>query len=999
MADTDKNNLYTSGDPMPNSLDYLSSYTYNITFSALPNSFHQSGILPLGVSKGTKKVIIAQTGVTTKFNIDNLDIQTVVDTYGLGTPDNSKGYSTKIAFTITEPIGASFFTLIQIAFNKLRLMDQESKFDVDKLYKNDKGKSKGPLDLPYLIEVDLVGYRDWSTDEKELVDTDGMPSQDYEILGSWAWPFWLTNFDFNPTTDGTEYNLAGVSFTEIGAKLPDYTKRAVEDMTITIEADPKQSATLTTERLLEKFAEMLTQKGIELDSPSGSKLSGFHSIAIGLGTQYGIKDKVPLEPADFKIDPKFHINGNKETDPVKDPSTIEGVEKLQVEHNIKKGTSIEQAIEDIMKKSAYFVDYVTDIKAIASEDNIIATKECNDAIWAPVIRSSVIKKPQADSLPTGTPAFNVSYILDLQLQAGATCNPENFSNDEKDKKKKAIDKWNIVKQYDYMFTGLNDQVLDVDLSFPTGQVFIFPAYGGIQPTYQDSKARQVDAKSLEKAREKTTTRLLQQAKAGKASTETLLNHFKELGSDLKSTVSSLGKNTRDAIKGVAEIQATASGVAGGIPGTTLSRRLPSSPIAIFNKIESVAKGTQVVDGLFADIQDFQSVLEDTAGDLAGGLNIAAGQIAQIITGASSPFEFTSGLADRLTSLSSGIDGLVDNVNQVIAGTGLSLSPDDIPGLGEAQTLIDEIAQFATAPPGFSGAPAINKNSFTFEMLEASSAPEHELTYLEEMDFSGVDPDAFDFSYTQVDGAPVGEDPNSNDVTPKQHYASTMLSYKKEGIPYLVQMELTVKGDPYWFGREDYSKNENSTPSILVTPEDKTAPNTWKEEYTTDRESKTSAPYGNGSVFTAFRYVFPKEYEHYADDFEQHTGIVDIKQIDPSYSGYYMITEVTHKFSGGQFRQLLKCIKNQKEPNHPVYADDDNESEDAAQDTGLEAPAEGSAPTLLDPRQALSNRLEQQFDGLGNPIGIQPGTEVSGTDQALSNGENIVGSLISGGRFR
>jgi hypothetical protein len=289
------------------------------------------------------------------------------------------------------------------------------------------------------------------------------------------------------------------------------------------------------------------------------------------------------------------------------------------------------------------------------------------------------------------------------------------------------------------------------------------------------------------------------------------------------------------------------------------------------------------------------------------------------------------------------------------------------------------------------------------MIEASSAPEHELTYLEELDFSGVDPEAFDFSWTQVDGAPVVEKTDSNDETPKQHFASAMLSYKEAGLPYLVQMDLSVKGDPYWFGREDYSKNENRTPTILVEPTSDAEPNTWKEEYTTDRKSRTSAPYGNGSVFTAFRYVFPKEYEHYADDFDQHTGIVDIKQIDPSYSGYYMITEVTHKFSGGLFKQVLRCIKTQKEPNHPVYADAEDESDNNDNNTledNSTAPPVLAAQPNLDVNDLLGQEFENQFEF--TPEGVIPGTEVRGTSPStdtIPDGLQIFDSLRSGSRFR
>ena len=108
-----------------NILDEYSSYTYNITFSALPHSFWSSGVLPIGYKNGAGRVIIAQTGVTTKFNIDDLQIETVTDTYG-STLSQQKSYNTTVAFRITEPQGSSLLTLFQVAYNKLKQIDEKN---------------------------------------------------------------------------------------------------------------------------------------------------------------------------------------------------------------------------------------------------------------------------------------------------------------------------------------------------------------------------------------------------------------------------------------------------------------------------------------------------------------------------------------------------------------------------------------------------------------------------------------------------------------------------------------------------------------------------------------------------------------------------------------------------------------------------------------------------------------------------------------------------------
>ena len=217
-----------------NILDEYSSYTYNITFSALPMSFYSSGILPIGYNNGGGKVIIAQTGVTTKFNIDNLQIETVTDNNGT-TLSNQKAYSTTVGFKITEPQGSSLVTLFQVLFNKLRKLDQEvNKNDYDLLYKPN--ETSGPLSLPYMLEVQLIGHRTWDADSDtsmiEALEFGTSASSEFETIGNWVFPFYLTAFDFNPTSDGTEYTFQGATISNVAKKLIKETRILSKGITI-----------------------------------------------------------------------------------------------------------------------------------------------------------------------------------------------------------------------------------------------------------------------------------------------------------------------------------------------------------------------------------------------------------------------------------------------------------------------------------------------------------------------------------------------------------------------------------------------------------------------------------------------------------------------------------------------------------------------------------------------------------------------------------------------
>lgn len=923
MAEPFKSDVYITKN-LPNPLDYFSSYTYNLTFSALPLSFFQNGVLPIGVNRAPGKIIIAQTGVTTKFNIDDLEIVSVTDPYG-STQSSRKNYSTQLSFSITEPLGASLVTLLQVAFNKLRQMDKSNGVDTEELYKKESG-SKGPLDLPYLMEVELIGYRDWSDQtDTELLDGD-LSSQEFERLGTWAWPFYLTTFDFNPETEGTVYRFNGVTTHNIGAKLGKETREVVGKTTVLNAGNVND--------LLAQLSKQLTEdsKQYTLKGKSDENISkGFHNIHIELGKLYeGPNDKTGSTDwhDDIQEIPEHLLEETQPKETSIDDTTEgtqgtggEGQKVLLGDVTIKPGMSHKDCILECLKMSPNLAKYIGDREIDVNAGTVGKPLECNAPQWAPRIKQSCIIDPKAQSLPNGGPAFTITYSVNMLKQCGVSTNQESATNgDDEKKKKEMVDQWNIVKRYDYMFTGVSDQVLNLDISFPQGQIFLFPANDGLTPTYKDTPAKAVKAKEITHIKDKENEKILRLVERG-AGVDALIKHFEQLGKDLKNTVTNLGKNTRDLIDGLEDQVKSSKGVSGSLRGD-VSKRLPSSPSAIFVKSKAIATGTQVVDALFKDVQEFQQAVESAAEDLAGfantGLDVAAGQIAKIIADSANPFEFTSSLASKLDSVSQGIDGLVGNVNEALSGTGISLRPDDIPGLGEAQSLIDNIGRDIRSftPSGFGGGTGW-ANDYTFEAIPRGESPDHKITFLEELDFQDetID-DAWDFSSTTLAGEAKDPDPNTNDRNQQQHFMTTVLSYKDHGIPYLVRLQLEIKGDPYWFGRTNYDKSDEAIPSILESP------GILKQEFSDDRtENHEEAPYGAGSVLTAFRYMFPKEYNHYQDDFESHTGVVNFEKTDPSYSGYYMVVSVIHKFSGGIFKQSLDTVKSMKEPNHPIFIEE------------------------------------------------------------------------------
>ena len=80
--------------------------------------------------------------------------------------------------------------------------------------------------------------------------------------------------------------------------------------------------------------------------------------------------------------------------------------------------------------------------------------------------------------------------------------------------------------------------------------------------------------------------------------------------------------------------------------------------------------------------------------------------------------------------------------------------------------------------------------------------------------------------------------------------TVILSYSETGIPYLVQLNLDIKGDPIGFQGDNVVDLKNKAP-ILINDED----NTQKEEFAIDRADYTHASYV--SRYVGFRYFFQR----------------------------------------------------------------------------------------------------------------------------------------------
>lgn len=169
----------------PNPLNKFVNYTYNIKFGimtpAMLNEFHEGNYSAIN-----QNLLMASGGTSTSeraqyfnadFYIEDLNIETFVGLNQLTGGANA----TTLDFTIIEPAGISFFNRLLALCNELKIPNY--------------------MDVPYFLNIQFYGYDDVE-DQNEQISYD----RPFII------PIKLTEIRHNVTQKGGEYNVSAVSF-------------------------------------------------------------------------------------------------------------------------------------------------------------------------------------------------------------------------------------------------------------------------------------------------------------------------------------------------------------------------------------------------------------------------------------------------------------------------------------------------------------------------------------------------------------------------------------------------------------------------------------------------------------------------------------------------------------------------------------------------------------------------------------------------------------------
>ena len=472
-----------------NILDYYDNATYNLKLYMVEKSYTENAPAEFGLAEENltappgATVILAQTGVTGT-QIDNLEIASVVTA-------NDGPQANTIKFTIKQPGAATFPDQIQLA----------------KVYLDHENTSHATM----FLEIRFQGYRESDLGPSD-VEWDPDTGGDPEIV---AGPF---RYKIQPTQIRVGIDSTGSTYEFETVATASY---AFRDDVYKI---PKTLNTLG--KTIQEHVDDLEKKLNELQASSDSEVkdvitfdTGKLIAAAGGGSSGGSSyDLIDDETLISNTDPDA-----EDTNRVINLESIESADAIErqkaLEDNPKdSGETAEQEIEQ---------DKISVAEGTSIHDYFLTLLSMNEEYISKISRKSEIDNPEDDDVDQ-----DQAFISWLRMNADTkqlgfdkrrnkyaqqyTFIPTIYKSTRRDvavdvreteikDARKVIDQFiengTLLKSYNYMFTGLNDQIQSLDIRYDQGLDLLLPPKGGamgdISITATDSLSNTVpEAKDL-----------------------------------------------------------------------------------------------------------------------------------------------------------------------------------------------------------------------------------------------------------------------------------------------------------------------------------------------------------------------------------------------------------------------------------------------------------------------------------------------------------------------
>lgn len=369
-----------------------------------------------------QQTTIAESGVT-GLNISSLEIKTIPAT----NPVSRSMQATKIEMTLSEPMGTSLMDILADAAYELRVRNYSK--------------------THFFMEVKFIGY-----DEDGTVNM--APFANEPNKGIWLYHLFLTNIEMKVDSTGSVYNLSFIPFEE---RLQDDNDMRLPDPT-SVEGE-------TVGEIFKKLAESLNH--------SVKNMYGYATREYVFEFKKFAINGANHDPATFKVVPK-----NPDSNPQRSNAMI-AVEGGKVKAHFARGMALNDIVDQVFANSSEAQSLAKDIVEI---EKITDDKQKK-------MRESTVFQMNVVTEVMGYDYATENYIIRYRIIIGPyyTQRPILSKEQVEASKLPSVQAANmlklrkngyLVKRYDYIFTGMNTEVLDLDIKFNTAWTAMLPRVMG-----------------------------------------------------------------------------------------------------------------------------------------------------------------------------------------------------------------------------------------------------------------------------------------------------------------------------------------------------------------------------------------------------------------------------------------------------------------------------------------------------------------------------------------
>lgn len=448
-----------------NILDYYDSPTYNLKLYMVDKAYTEQAPAEFGLAEENlaappeNTVILAQTGVTGT-QIDNLEISSVVTA-------NDGPQANSMKFTIRQPGGATFPDQIQLA----------------KVYLDHENTAHATM----FLEIRFQGYRESDLGPSD-VEWDPDTGGDPEIV---AGPF---RYKIQPTKIRVAIDATGSTYEFEAVATASY---AFRDDVYKI---PKTLNTLG--KTITEHVEDLEKKLNEIQQSSDSEVKDV--IAFNLGKLVASAGGAN-GGTNYDIIANETLISNTDAD-AEDTNRVINLESIESADAIERQKALEDNPKDSGEEAEQEIDQdkISVAEGTSIHDYFLTLLSMNEEYISKITRKSEIENPEDPDIDQ-----DQAFISWLRINADAkqlefdkrrnkyaqqyTFIPTIYKSTRRDvavdvreteikNSRKVIDAFiengTLLKSYNYIFTGLNDQITSLDIRYEQGLDLLLPPKGG-----------------------------------------------------------------------------------------------------------------------------------------------------------------------------------------------------------------------------------------------------------------------------------------------------------------------------------------------------------------------------------------------------------------------------------------------------------------------------------------------------------------------------------------